>query len=143
MEVLKQILKVTWQFFVFTLVNFVWKPIKWLFSAWKSSRKPKFETKSAMSDVQAMAAKSLPELTKRKAELEAEQKKLSDKWNVANTERLTVEALIKAAGGDLGQNNKPQNNRNNNQNNQKQKQNNNQQNNGNKPPSIADADFAK
>lgn len=148
MKILMEILTVTCQFFVWTFVNLLWKPTKWLavgaFNTYKASRKPKFETDRAASDIQNGAAKHLPDLTKKRDELQAEMKKLSEKWNKAHSELKKVEGAIAVASGDFGQNKKPQNNRNNNNQN-KQKQNNQQnqkQNNGNNTPAIGDADFA-
>lgn len=143
MEIVKEILKVTWQFFVWFTVNFLWKPLKWatvgLYKVITSSKTPKFETDLATSEIQNGAAKHLPDLTKKKDELQAEMKKLSEKWNKLSLELKKVDGAIAVASGDFGQNKRPQNNRNNQNNNQKQKGN---QQNQNKTPTIGDADFA-
>lgn len=152
MEALWKFLKIVAHFIVWSVNYVIYKPAKWAVvtgaKIYSDSKKPKFETTSAMSDVQRESAKNLPELTKKRTELQSAMKKLADKHAVMATELKGVESLIAIAGGDFGQNKQPQRN-NNKQNNQNQKQNNqkqnnqNNQNNGQKQvPALGDADFA-
>ena len=152
MNFVMEFFKVTGHFLWWTVVNVLWKPTKWVavgtYTAWKSSRKPKFKTDDAVSDAQAAAAKNLPELTKKLEEVSKKMAKLSGEWSTLNAEKQRIESVIYVASGEFvkpraksNSNNKS----NNNNNQQKQKGNNNQQNNNNgqkKVPAIGDADFA-
>jgi hypothetical protein len=138
-------LKAIWKGFVWSLKNLIWKPIVWLAKTVekisKPKKKPEFKTSSVLSDVQKAASKSLPQLTKLLGEKKAKKKKLMDELSTVNAEIKAAGALIKAAGGDLGQyaverNKSSSNNSNkgNNSNNSKRKQDSN--------VSMVDAEFA-
>lgn len=138
MEFVKAFFKLTLEFLWWTLVHFVWNPFKWVtvgtYTAIKNrKKKPTWKATSAATKAQAAAAEDLPKLTKRADELQAKMKELSDEYNELNVELKLCTSLIHAAGGDFGQNKKPQSN--NNQ--QGKKGNNNQQQNNNQQPAIA------
>lgn len=130
--------KLTFEFLWWTLVHFVWNPIKWVttgtYTAIKNrKKKPTWKADKAASKAQAAAAADLPKLTKRAEELTAKMKKLSDEYDELSVELKLCTSLIHAAGGDFGQHKKPQQN---NQQKQKGNQNNQQNNRNNKQPVI-------